>query len=67
MGADRAGQHVADHKAAYKRLAGLMFVDAVPKTASGKLLRRVLRDEAKQMLKDGRLPMAPKSKAKAKL
>ncbi|KAI9461168.1 amp dependent CoA ligase [Russula earlei] len=39
-------KHVSDHKAPYKRLAGVEFIDAIPKNASGKLLRRVLRDKA---------------------
>ncbi|KAK3672723.1 hypothetical protein LTR78_007309 [Recurvomyces mirabilis] len=34
--------------ARYKRLdGGVKFVDAIPKTASGKILKRILRDEAK--------------------
>ena len=60
-------QYVMDHKAAYKRLVGLMFVEVIHKTPSGKLLRRIHRDEAKQMLKDGRLPIEPRSKPDAKL
>jgi acyl-CoA synthetase (AMP-forming)/AMP-acid ligase II len=36
---------VAGHVAEYKALAGgVRFVDAIPKSASGKILRRVLRD-----------------------
>lgn len=51
-------QHVADHKIYYKRLTGgVEFVDAIPKNPSGKLLRRVLRDKAKEL----------RAKAKAKL
>ncbi|KIJ64459.1 hypothetical protein HYDPIDRAFT_90496 [Hydnomerulius pinastri MD-312] len=43
-------KHVADRKAAYKKLAGgVEFVDAIPKNPSGKLLRRVLRDRAKEL------------------
>ncbi len=35
--------------AKYKRLdGGVRFVDAIPKNASGKILKRVLRDEAKR-------------------
>ncbi|KAJ7897114.1 phenylacetyl-CoA ligase, partial [Mycena olivaceomarginata] len=42
-------KHVADAKIAYKRLAGgVVFIDAIPKNPSGKILRRVLRDKARQ-------------------
>ncbi|KAJ6475242.1 acetyl-CoA synthetase-like protein [Mycena vitilis] len=38
-------QHVADHKVTYKHLGGgIEFCDEIPKTASGKMLRRLLRD-----------------------
>lgn len=33
--------HIAD----YKQLEGVRFVDSIPKSASGKILRRVLRDQ----------------------
>lgn len=46
-----ARQYVADNKAAYERLAGVVFVDAIPKNPSGKLLRRVLRDRARAMVR----------------
>ena len=39
---------VADNVASYKQVRKLTFVDAIPKSASGKILRRVLRDQAKQ-------------------
>ncbi|KAI6030702.1 hypothetical protein F5J12DRAFT_954393 [Pisolithus orientalis] len=42
-------KHVSDHKAAYKRLARVEFVDSIPKNPSGKLLRRVLRDRARRL------------------
>jgi len=43
-------KHVADHKAPYKRLAGgVEFMDVIPKSPSGKLLRRVLRDKARSV------------------
>ena len=46
-----AYQHVADHKVPYKRLAGgVVFVDSIPKNPSGKLLRRFLREKAKEMV-----------------
>ena len=37
---------VAEHVAPHKKLrGGIQFVDVIPKTASGKILRRVVRDE----------------------
>jgi acyl-CoA synthetase (AMP-forming)/AMP-acid ligase II len=39
---------VADNVASYKQVRRLTFVDAIPKSASGKILRRVLRDNAAQ-------------------
>lgn len=43
-------QWVTDHKVHYKKLAGgVEFVDIIPKNPSGKLLRRVLRDKAKEL------------------
>ncbi|ESK85047.1 phenylacetyl- ligase [Moniliophthora roreri MCA 2997] len=43
-------KHVADNKVAYKQLAGgVEFIDAIPKNPSGKLLRRVLREMAKEI------------------
>ncbi|KAJ7163321.1 phenylacetyl-CoA ligase [Mycena filopes] len=45
-------KHIADNKIAYKHLAGgVEFVDSIPKTPSGKLLRRVLRERAREMRK----------------
>ncbi|KAF7299465.1 hypothetical protein MIND_00896500 [Mycena indigotica] len=38
---------IADHKAKYKGLGGgVEFIDAIPRNAAGKLLRRVLREKA---------------------
>jgi acyl-CoA synthetase (AMP-forming)/AMP-acid ligase II len=39
---------VAENVASYKQVRRLTFVDAIPKSASGKILRRVLRDQATQ-------------------
>lgn len=55
-------QHVADHKVYYKRLAGIEFLPAIPKNPSGKLLRRVLREQAKTDLAAGKLKLTPKPK-----
>lgn len=37
--------HVASRVASYKKVRRLEFIDAIPKSASGKILRRVLRDK----------------------
>lgn len=40
---------VADHKASYKQIkGGVEFVEVVPKSPSGKILRRILRDREKE-------------------
>ncbi len=42
-------KHVEKHKAPYKWLkGGVEFLDAVPKSPSGKILRRLLRDREKE-------------------
>ncbi|KAI0356904.1 acetyl-CoA synthetase-like protein [Trametes cingulata] len=59
---------VADRKTQYKWLAGVMFVDVVPKNPSGKLLRRVLRDRLKELMKEGKIKLVqPGAKTRAKL
>ncbi|KAI0275161.1 amp dependent CoA ligase [Gloeopeniophorella convolvens] len=50
---DSIAKHVADHKVPYKRLAGgVEFIDTIPKNPSGKLLRRLLRDQARALRKE---------------
>ncbi|KAL2757754.1 hypothetical protein ACRALDRAFT_2097219 [Sodiomyces alcalophilus JCM 7366] len=45
-------KHVEDHKARHKWIrGGVEFIDAVPKSPSGKILRRLLRDKEKQARK----------------
>jgi acyl-coenzyme A synthetase/AMP-(fatty) acid ligase len=43
--ADELIAYVAERVAPYKRIREVEFVDEVPKSASGKILRRVLRDQ----------------------
>jgi len=43
---DSIAEFVAGHVATYKRLAAVELVDEIPKSASGKILRRLLRDRA---------------------
>ena len=43
---------VKERVAPYKRLdGGIVFVDSIPKSASGKILRRILRDELAEQMK----------------
>ncbi|KAH7133756.1 hypothetical protein EDB81DRAFT_805080 [Dactylonectria macrodidyma] len=45
-------RHVEEHKAKHKWLkGGIEFIDVIPKSPSGKILRRVLRDREKQARK----------------
>jgi acyl-CoA synthetase (AMP-forming)/AMP-acid ligase II len=44
--AEEVQEFVAGQVATYKQIRKVTFLDAVPKSASGKILRRVLRDEA---------------------
>jgi len=45
-------KHVEDHKAPYKRLrGGVEFVDVIPKSPSGKILRRLWRDKEREKRK----------------
>lgn len=46
IGADAIKSHIAANLANYKHLHQVTFLEAIPKSASGKILRRVLRDQA---------------------
>lgn len=66
--ANAVPQYVSDHKTQYKWLAGIEFIEVVPKNPSGKLLRRLLRDRLKEGLQEGRIKLVqPGSKERAKL
>jgi len=42
-------KYVQDHKSHYKWLkGGVEFIDVIPKSPSGKILRRLLRDKEKE-------------------
>ncbi len=42
-------KHVEEHKARHKWLkGGVEFIDIIPKSPSGKILRRMLRDKEKE-------------------
>lgn len=41
-------KYVKDNKVRYKAVKEIEFIEAIPKSASGKILRRVLRDQAKK-------------------
>ncbi|RGP63269.1 putative phenylacetyl- ligase [Fusarium sporotrichioides] len=46
-------KHVEEHKARHKWLkGGIEFIDVIPKSPSGKILRRLLRDREKQARKE---------------
>ncbi|MFK7863742.1 MAG: AMP-binding protein [Pseudohongiellaceae bacterium] len=44
--AEEIQKFVADQVAHYKQIRIVQFIDAIPKSASGKILRRVLRDQS---------------------
>ncbi|OSD00520.1 phenylacetyl-CoA ligase [Trametes coccinea BRFM310] len=57
----RLQKHVSDTKSKYKWLTGgVIFIEAIPKSPSGKILRRVLRDQSKSL-------RAPSQQPKSKL
>jgi acyl-coenzyme A synthetase/AMP-(fatty) acid ligase len=46
-------KHVEEHKARHKWLkGGIEFIEIIPKSPSGKILRRLLRDKEKQARKE---------------
>lgn len=54
VAADELQRFVANRVAPFKQIAGgVRFVESLPKSASGKILRRVLRDELKNEHGDG--------------
>jgi 4-coumarate--CoA ligase len=55
--------YVKEKKIRYQRLAEIEFVEQIPKSPSGKILRRVLKDRVKQ----GKVGVVVKEVAKAKL
>ncbi|KAL5585819.1 hypothetical protein FOVSG1_013511 [Fusarium oxysporum f. sp. vasinfectum] len=44
-------RHVEEHKAKYKWLQGIEFLMEIPKSPSGKILRRILKDQEKEKRK----------------
>ncbi|KAG7444137.1 phenylacetyl-CoA ligase [Guyanagaster necrorhizus] len=48
-------KHVADNKASFKHLHQVEITDAIPKTPSGKLLRRELREKARSLAQSAKL------------
>ncbi|KZT08186.1 amp dependent CoA ligase [Laetiporus sulphureus 93-53] len=55
-------KHVADSKVPYKWLAGVEFIESIPKNPSGKLLRRVLRERVRALQKQGKLVTTTKAR-----
>ncbi|KAK0201505.1 phenylacetyl-CoA ligase [Desarmillaria ectypa] len=48
-------KHVAENKASFKHLHQVEITDVIPKTPSGKLLRRELRDKARNLAQNAKL------------
>lgn len=57
-------QYVKDNKVRHKHVTEIEFADEIPKSASGKILRRVLRDREKQSGPRGVVVKDEKRKAK---
>ncbi|EIW53297.1 phenylacetyl-CoA ligase [Trametes versicolor FP-101664 SS1] len=56
---DRLQKHVSATKSKYKWLTGgVIFIEAIPKSPSGKILRRVLRDQSKALRAQAQKPSA---------
>ncbi len=52
-------KHVSATKSKYKWLTGgVIFIEAIPKSPSGKILRRVLRDQSKALRAQAQKPSA---------
>ena len=52
MVAREIAKHVEEHKSRHKWLkGGVEFIDVIPKSPSGKILRRLLRDKEKERRK----------------
>lgn len=57
----QVGKLVSDKLASYKKLTGgVRFVEEIPKSASGKILKRVLKEEAQKEMAAGVGYMRPK-------
>lgn len=41
-------KYVSDQVVSYKQIRSICFIDVIPKSNTGKILRRVLRDQAKK-------------------
>lgn len=49
LSAQEVHTFMKERLASYKQLiGGIVFVDSIPKTPSGKILKRILRDQAKK-------------------